>query len=104
MAENGDSVEWLRANQTHPTYKKMERIIGLLEHCQINFEWVNGKLKIRDSEYAVSFDVVEEEEGNPLTEVPPLYAYKLVRGKSPNKYCECIHCNPDFGKDNNDMG
>ena len=104
MAKSGDDMERLRANPTHPTYKKMERIMGLLEHCQINFEWVDGKLKIRDNEFAVSFDVVEIEEGFPITELPPLFAHKLVRDKVPNKYCVCIHCNPDFGKDENVMG
>lgn len=92
-------MEKLRANPSHPTFKKLERLIGLLEHVKINFEWVDGRLKIRDSEFAVSFDLVDESEDTGLTQLPPLFAYKLTRDNQINKYCECRNCNPHFDKD-----
>jgi hypothetical protein len=92
-------MEKLKANASHPTFKKLERIIGLLEHCQINLEWVDGKLKIRDGELAVSFDVVDVDDNAALTELPPLFAYKLTRHKKANPHCRCRHCDPFFGQD-----
>lgn len=89
----------LKANSTHPTHKKLERVIGLLENIQLDFEWVDGVLKVRDHEFAVSFDYVDQDEGKPMGDLPPTFAYKLTRDKIPNKYCQCRHCDPSYGKD-----
>ncbi len=91
-------MERLRANPSHPTSKKIERIIGLLENVKLDLYWFNGKLRVRDNEFGVSFDLIDESENTSLTEMPPLAAYKLTRDKKINKYCECRYCNPDFDK------
>lgn len=82
----------LKANPSHPTYKKIQRIIGLLENVQITLEWINGKLKIRDHEYGVSFDVVDIDTNKPLDDMPPLFEFKLTRNKIPIRNCRCVYC------------
>lgn len=88
----------LKANPAHPTYKKLERVIGLLENIHLEFDWQDGVLKVRDTEYNVTFDLVESDEGKPMGDLPPLFQYKLVRDKMPNKFCKCRHCDPNFDK------
>lgn len=91
----------LKANSSHPTFKKVQRLIGLLENAQLELEWVDGCLKVRDVEYCVTFDLVREDEqcdGDPINDLPPTFEYKLTRDKIPNKYCKCIHCNPNSGE------
>ena len=86
----------LKANPEHPTFKKVERLIGLLENIQLELEWVDGALKIRDTEYCVTFDLVTQEDDRPQTDMPPTFEYKLTREKAPNKYCKCRHCDPNY--------
>jgi len=87
----------LKANPSHPTYKKLERVIGLLDNAKLELEWVDGTLKIRDTEYCVTFDLVREDDNSPQSDLPPTFEYKLTREKIPNKYCKCRHCNPNIG-------
>lgn len=92
----------LKANSTHPTYKKVERLIGLLENAKLELEWVDGSLKVRDVELCVTFDLVREDEqcdGEPISDLPPTFEYKLTREKMPNKYCKCRHCDPNYSVD-----
>ena len=97
MEESGKMLK-LKANPSHPTYKKLERVIGLLENINLEFDWTDGVLKVRDTEYNVTFDLVELDEGKPMGDMPPLFQYKLVRDKLPNRYCKCRHCDTNFGK------
>jgi len=87
----------LKANPEHPTYKKVERLIGFLENIKLDLEWVDGKLKIRDQEFCVTFDCVSKDDNKPQTDMPPVFEFKLTREKSPNKYCKCRHCDPNYG-------
>lgn len=91
-------MEWLRlkANPEHPTFKKVERLIGLLEKIHLELEWVDGNLKIRDTEFCVTYDLVTQEDDKPQSDMPPVFEYKLTREKMPNKYCKCRHCDPNF--------
>lgn len=92
----------LKANPEHPTSKKIERIIGLMEKIQLEFECIDGALKIRDYEFCVTFDLVTKD-GTPQTDMPPAFEYKLTREKLPNKYCKCRHCDPNYeNRDKND--
>lgn len=86
----------LRANPSHPTYQKLEKVITFLEHINLDFEWVDGVLKVRDHEFAVSFDYVSEDDGTPMSDLPPTFAHKLTREKIPNRHCKCRHCDPNF--------
>lgn len=86
----------LVANPEHPTYKKVERLIGLLENMKLDLEWVDGELKVRDQEFAVTFDLVTIDDGRPQNDLPPFFEYKLTREKIPNKNCKCRHCNPKY--------
>jgi hypothetical protein len=83
----------LKANKCHPTSRKLERVIDFLEHIKLDFEWVEGVLKVRDHQFACSFDLVREDDGKPMSDLPPVFEYKLTRDKIPNKYCKCSHCN-----------
>jgi hypothetical protein len=85
----------LKANPEHPTYKKVERLIGLLENIKLELEWVDGVIKIRDTEYCVAFDFVTDDD-RPQTDMPPTFEYKLTREKAPNRYCKCRHCDPNY--------
>ncbi len=85
----------LKANPEHPTYKKVQRLIGLLENIKVELEWVDGFLKIRDHEFCVTFDLVTEDD-RPQSDMPPIFDYKLTREKAPNQYCKCRHCNPSI--------
>lgn len=89
----------LKANPSHPTYKKVECLINLLETAQLELEWVDGYIKIRDVELCTVFDLVREDDGAPQTDMPPTFEYKLTRDKIPNKYCKCIHCCPNYKGD-----
>lgn len=90
----------LKANPEHPTYKKVERLIGLLEKVQLNLDWVDGALKIHDNEFCVIFDLVGKHDDVPQTDMPPTFEYKLTREKLPSKFCKCRFCDPDFDKKN----
>ncbi len=96
--ESGKMLK-LKANQSHPTAKKLERVIGLLENINLEFDWTDGVLKIRDTEFNVTFDLVDLDEGKPMGDMPPLFQYKLIRDKIPNRYCKCRHCDSSFGKE-----
>jgi hypothetical protein len=84
-------MEKLKATMAHPTSKKIARIITFLEAIQVELELVNGCIKVRDHEFAVSFDLCQED-NEPITSMPPLFDYKLTREKAINKYCHCRHC------------
>lgn len=86
----------LKANPTHPTYRKVERLIAFLEHIKLDMEWVDGALKIRDQEFCVAYDLVTDDGDRPQTDMPPTFEFKLIRDKEPNKYCQCRYCNPNF--------
>jgi len=86
----------LKANPEHPTSKKVERLIGLLENIQLDLEWVDGVLKVRDNEFCVTFDLVSKDDDRPQNDMPPTFEYKLTREKIPNKYCKCRHCDPQL--------
>lgn len=90
----------LKANPEHPTYKKLEWIIAFLESIKVEFEWIDKRLVIRDNQHAVFFDVVHNDSGDPITDLPPIFDYKLVRDKVPNKFCKCVHCDPSLRKNN----
>lgn len=86
----------LKANPEHPTYRKVQRIIELLEKIQLEVECVDGALKIRDYEFCVVYDLVNVADDTPQTDMPPTFEYKLTRDKFPNKYCKCRHCDTNY--------
>lgn len=89
----------LKANPSHPTYQKVALLIEFLEKANLELEWVEGALKVRDTKYCVAFDLVRQDEqcdGEPISDLPPTFEYKLTREKMPNKYCRCRHCDPKY--------
>lgn len=88
-------IQKLKATTEHPTSKKLERVMDLMEHIQLVLEWENNKLIVRDHEFAVSFEIVADDSTNEgIQDIPSLFKYKLVRDKTPNKYCKCSYCQP----------
>lgn len=88
----------LKANPIHPTFKKLQRIIGLLENIQLDLEWRDGCLKIRDHEFGVTYDFLHKDEDTPMNDLPPLFEFRLSRDQVINKYCKCRFCDSNFGK------
>lgn len=86
----------LKANPSHPTYRKVERLIAFLQHIKLDMEWVDGVIKVRDQELCVAYDLVTLDGDRPQTDMPPTFEHKLTREKEPNKYCKCRHCDPNF--------
>lgn len=95
-------MDRLKANPEHPTFKKLKRIIELLEKIQLNLEWIDGKLKIHDQEFCVTFDLVIDDNNEPQNDIPPTFEYKLTRENKPNKYCLCRHCDINYKVVRND--
>lgn len=82
----------LKANTSHPTHKKLQRLIGFLHNAKLNIEWVDGVLKVSDYELNVAFDLLDKHNNAPMSELPPLFDHKLVRDKCKNSLCKCSYC------------
>ena len=91
-----EDVLKLRANPSHPTSQKLERVIQLMETLNLEIEFINDRLVIHDHDMNVCFDFLDADDNKNILELPPLFVYKLVRDKEPNPLCECRHCNPNF--------
>lgn len=82
----------LKATTEHPTSKKLERVMELMEKIELVLEWSDKKLFVRDHEFGVSFEIVGLEDNKSIRDLPSLFQYKLIRDKNPNKYCKCEFC------------
>jgi hypothetical protein len=92
-------MEKLKANESHPTFKKLERVIGLLDNIQLELEWIDGGVRVRDNALGVCFELVDKDDGFAMTSVPPMFEWKMIRDKIPNVNCKCRNCVPPANLD-----
>lgn len=85
----------LKANESHPTFKKINKLFEFLGENSLDLEWIDGGIKIKDYQHAVTFDLVDEDNIK-INYVPPLFEHKLTRENIKNKHCKCIHCDSNY--------